>query len=169
MIDGGLRRLFHSNMPLVHWQAVETGSTGLGVPDSNGCYNSIEFWVEFKTTETNAVPLRPEQIGWLMRRSRAGGLCWVAVRHKHAGGPRKGPPVDELWLYRGADAQMLDCWGLRHAPVGRWGGGPRRWPWPVVLGHLTGRQGPLALPAAPAARAMAPAKLHHPRLNRGCL
>lgn len=58
-----------------------------GTPDFNDCIDGVEFWVEFK--QVKAMPklsgtpvfkgcLRPEQIVWLYKRSRAGGRCYIA-------------------------------------------------------------------------------------------
>lgn len=131
MIDGGLRKLFHLHLRHFDWQAIETGGVGKGIPDSNYCCKGIEGWVEFKRTETWVVGLSPQQIGWHMRRSRAGGRTFIAVRRKYAGGPRKGIPVDQLLLYPGALAQTLMAGGFDQ------GGhalcfcqkGPAKWDW----------------------------------------
>lgn len=118
-----------------HWQSIETGSTGLGIPDSNFCCDGIEGWVEFKQTEGWAVGLTTEQIGWHMTRARRGGSTFVAVRRKHGGGPRKGPPADQLWLYGGDSASDLGRAGLNDTSVpwlGMWDGGPAAWDWDHV-------------------------------------
>lgn len=142
-LDGGLRQLFRDNLPQVHWQSVETGATGRGVPDSNGCWRGREFWVEFKQTEGFAVTLRPEQVAWLTRRARAGGRVFVAVRRRCTAGPRRAR-ADELWLLAGSSAREAKVLGLRGLPeeapdavLGSWGGGPSRWSWDEVLAVLT--------------------------------
>jgi hypothetical protein len=136
-IDGGLRGLHSSHLPMVHWQPVETGMTGRGVPDSNGCYRGSEFWVEMKWTPEWAVGLRPEQIGWLMRRSRAGGRVFVAVRQLCKPGARR-EARDSYWLFWGGHAVDLKERGLRGPPsVLTCGGGPARWDWPAILDRLT--------------------------------
>lgn len=138
--DGGLRPIFRQRLTSVHWQSVETGMTGRGVPDSNGCAAGVEFWVEFKVTVGWAVTLRPEQVAWLMRRARAGGRVFVAVRRRCAAGPRRGPASDELWLLDGSAADVLKASGLRCPDalvLGHWYGGPSRWDWPSVLCRLT--------------------------------
>lgn len=123
MIDGGLRRIFHARLPHIHWQAMETGMTGGGVPDSNGCYDRKEFWVEYKKTNGWTVPLRPAQIGWHLRRQRAGGRTFIAVRRKDA----------ELWLFNGGHAKLLKIQGLKGStPLGHWNGGPERWDWEKI-------------------------------------
>lgn len=140
-IDGGLRPLFRRYLPQFHMQSVETGGTGLGVPDTNYCCNGAEGWIEYKATDGWEVSLRPEQIGWLTARARHGGRVWIAVRRRHDGGPRRGPPVDELWLFPGALAVAAKLNGLRGPLVTRasyrWSGGPRAWRWDRVAGYLT--------------------------------
>lgn len=116
MIDGGLRKLFHTNLP-GHWQAVESALTGGGIPDSNFCMCGVEGWVEYKITKTNSIRFRPGQVPWIHRRVRNGGTVWIAVRHKHDGGPRKGPPVDDLYLYSGQCILELNEKGLTLEPA----------------------------------------------------
>lgn len=138
MIDGGLRLLFRQNVR-AHWQSVETGMTGRGIPDSNYCMQTpsggIEGWVEFKLTSGWSVTLRPEQVGWHLARARAGGRTFIAVRRNNR--PKR---IDELWLCRGAFARELKTGGLRGAPpeavLGAWPGPPARWPWPEVSAAL---------------------------------
>jgi hypothetical protein len=126
-MDGNLRLLFRQNLPEMHWQSVETGAVGPGVPDSNYCYKGAEGWVEFKVTSGWAVTLRPAQIGWLLRRARAGGRVFVAVRQR-----------DTLWLAAGGAAVALREAGLRGAPtLGHWEGGPSQWPWTKIRRLLT--------------------------------
>jgi hypothetical protein len=138
MIDGGLRKIFRSNLPEFHWVSVETGLTEQGIPDSNFCVEGREGWLEYKETATNRVGLRPEQIGWLERRSRAGGLTFIAVRFRHGGGPRKGVPVDSLYIYPGAAARSVALLGLRSNSLlaAFHGGGPSRWPWDTIRNLL---------------------------------
>jgi len=155
-IDGGLRSLFRERIPDFHWQSIETGGTGRGVPDSNYCCGGREGWIEYKVTAGWAVTLRPEQIGWLLRRSRAGGRVFVAVRRCCPAGPRRAAS-DELWLVRGSAAALLRTHGLRvllagtpqkaggpsgvrpaDELVGVWRGGPAAWPWPALRAALLG-------------------------------
>jgi hypothetical protein len=127
--DGGLRGLFTEHLPDFHWVPIETGGTGRGVPDSNYCCDNIDGWIEFKQTRGYAVTLRPEQIGWLQRRAKAGGLVHVGVRRWNDRGD------DELWLLAGAAASVIRQQGLRrgHSYVcGVWDGGPARWDWNIV-------------------------------------
>lgn len=141
-VDAGLRPLFRQHLPQFDWQSVETGGTGRGCPDSNFCVRGVEGWIEYKSTDGYEVSLRPEQIGWIARRVRHGGRVWIAVRRRNAGGPRRGPPCDELWLLPGGIAVQARQGGLRDPLVVRravvWRGGPGRWDWPAVAGRLLG-------------------------------
>jgi hypothetical protein len=127
-MDGNLRQIFRKKLPQFHWQSIETGGTGRGIPDSNYCCSGEEGWVEFKKTSGWKVNIRPEQVGWLLRRSRAGGRTWLAVR-------RKG---DQLWLVRGSQAEELLDRGLRDFLAPSWEGGPARWDWEAINRLLTG-------------------------------
>ncbi len=143
-IDGGLRPLFRTKLRRgFQWQSIETGGTGLGIPDSNFCSEGVERWVEFKQTEAWAVPLSPEQVGWHKTRHARRGLTLIATRRWHDGGPRKGAPVDELWIHTGEHVSTLYENGLKSAPaVGIWHGGPEAWDWEAVgdaLKYPTGR------------------------------
>lgn len=124
-IDAGLRKLFIQHITGVHWQAIETGGTGRGVPDLNGCKIGKEIWIECKQTEHWSVVIRPEQVGWIERRTRVGGVCFVAVRRA----------LDELWLLAPSSARTLATprSGLKQLDgkqiIGVWTGGPASWPW----------------------------------------
>jgi hypothetical protein len=126
--DGGLRKIFRSQLPQVHWTSIETGLAQGGVPDMHGTWKGKSFWIENKRARGLEVSLRPSQIGWLLRNARNGGRAFIAVR--------KG---DVLWLVPGAVARKVARCGLSAATgaalAGRWPGGPARWPWPRVL-HL---------------------------------
>lgn len=145
MIDGGLRSTFHDKLRRgIHWQAIETGGTGKGIPDSNFCGADVgEGWVEMKLTDAWSVGLEAEQVAWLKKRILVGGRTFVAVRRQHDGGPRKGSPVDELWLCSGIWAGELKSGGLKHPDViwlGVWSGGPARWDWDAVRELLASSQ-----------------------------
>ncbi len=139
-IDGGLRSEFRKHLPQFDWVSIESNTGVRGIPDSNYCRNGIEGWIEYKTTSGWAVTLAPEQIGWIARRVRCGGRVWIAVRRRHAGGPRLGPPVDELWLLPGELAVQARTGGLRplsgHPRVASYAGGPSRWNWAAVAARL---------------------------------
>lgn len=137
VIDGGLRGVFRDRLRVgIHWQSIETGGTGRGIPDSNFCGEDVgEGWIEFKQTSAWSVGLAPEQVGWLKKRILCGGRTFVAVRRSHEGGPRRGSGVDELWLCSGVWAGHLRTDGLRCPEVqwlGVWSGGPSSWNWEEV-------------------------------------
>jgi len=143
-IDGNLRALFHHHLRRgFHWQAVETPETGAGIPDSNFCSEGREGWIEFKKTSGWACPLREGQVAWIHRRVRSGGRVWIATRRSHTGGPRKGPPVDQLWLVPGRYVIQLRLEGLRSVEGQRdiliTHGGPSMWYWGVVQQILQDR------------------------------
>jgi hypothetical protein len=131
--DGDLRAIYRRKLPQIDFVSVETGGTGRGVPDCNGCLDGVEFWCEFKQTQGSAVGLRPEQIGWALRRIRHGGRVWIAVRRKD----------DELWMVWGQWAAELKTHGLRGlqmTPLNdlwMWNGGPARWDWTRIAQLLT--------------------------------
>ena len=68
----------------VHWTRVESWATP-GVPDLNGCYKGIDFWVERKGLTTKSdkkfPQYRPHQIAWQTKRTQVGGLVWNLVHH----------------------------------------------------------------------------------------
>lgn len=131
--DGGLRSIFRRKLRQVHWQSIETSHIAAGVPDLNGCYRSVEFWIELKRTKAWTVDLRPMQISWISRRLRSGGKVFIAVR--------KG---ETLWLIAGEHARAAVRDGLRDLPAGAmlgcWHGGPAKWDWPSIL-RLLARAG----------------------------
>ena len=69
------------NLPQIHLQRIETGLTGSGVPDVNGCTKGKEFWVELKEIHSgNQLTLRPMQISWIAKRAMHGGQVFVLAR-----------------------------------------------------------------------------------------
>lgn len=141
--DDGLRALFRQHLRRVHWTTVESGALAPGTPDSEGCLRGVVTWVEYKATDGWRVSLRPEQVGWHLRRARAGGRSVVVVRRRHPGGPRRGPAVDELWVFRGRAVRMLDeeridFPALYDDLLLRCSGGPAAWDWDVVERQLFG-------------------------------
>lgn len=131
MIDGGLRKLFRQYLAPRGWdlQAIETGGTGLGIPDSNLCHPDCgEIWIEYKHTTANAVSIRAEQVAWAERRIRHGGRVFLAVRRRNA--PTR---ADELHLFNSIDTRFVSDGGLRAAtPLVRTNGGPSRWHWDEI-------------------------------------
>ena len=148
--DDGLRGIFRRHLPDLMWTTIECGPVSPGVADSNYLASGgAEGWVEHKATDAWAVKFRDYQVPWLERRARLGGRVWVAVRRRHAGGPRRGPAVDELWMVPGGLAGALAREGLAALALGlrdthpsntggRWHGGPARWDWDAVRAALVG-------------------------------
>jgi hypothetical protein len=130
MIDGGLCSLIQRYLRHWHWQRIETGGTGRGIPDMNGCSDGVEVWIETKVTPGWKVVIRPEQVAWAERRFRAGGRVFLAVRQ--TGGRR-----DALWLLSPLAGRRLivgdKLSDLSEALVlGHWENGPGFWDWPRV-------------------------------------
>jgi penicillin-binding protein-related factor A (putative recombinase) len=66
----------------IHLQRIETGMTGAGVPDVNGCAKGKEFWIELKEIHSgNALTLRPMQISWLAKRASFGQVFVMARKN----------------------------------------------------------------------------------------
>jgi len=131
--DGGLSGLFQKNLPLAFWQRIETGGTGLGIPDSHYIYQRRAGWIEFKLTSAYAVGLSPEQVGWIFRYSRAGGRALIAVRKQTEEGPRRGPATDGLWIFPGSRVKELAVNGLRcGGELACFAGPPRTWNWAEI-------------------------------------
>lgn len=134
--DGGLRQLFRKHIPEAHWQAVESWSTGQGVPDMNYCLEGCDGWIENKSTEAWALahPLSPEQVAWMERRHRAGGRVLLAVRRKHSGGPRRGASVDELYIFGPNALRVIaETNSIKDIEfLMRCGDGPAKWWWNAV-------------------------------------
>jgi hypothetical protein len=130
--DGDLRLLFRKRFSDWQWSPIESGSTTLGLPDSEFCApGGVAGWLEFKLTHAHAVKFRPLQTHWLETRAGLGGRCAVAVRRRPTAKQYAG--VDELWLVAGRDAPRLEAEGIS-AAVGLCVGarGPASWNWAVV-------------------------------------
>ena len=136
MRDGGLRQIFQRHLPEVHWQAIESWGTGIGIPDLNGCAGGVEFWIELKRATANAVKISPGQVAWTERRLRAGGRVYVAVRKNSAASKRRAA-TDELHLFRGEVIRSLYTDGLQNCPaLGVWPNGPASWHWADILAAM---------------------------------
>jgi Holliday junction resolvase len=108
MSEAGLWKLLRANIQ-ADLQRLESGMTSRGIPDVNGCHDGKEFWVELKYTTTKKVALRPEQVAWLLRRSKVGGRTFVLVK-----------TPKELYLYSGTMARELLDDGLTVPPLEKW-------------------------------------------------
>lgn len=138
-MDGDLRRLFRQHLPAFQWTAIESGATGLGIPDSEYCAPcGTSGWIEHKKSSAWKLDhnLTPFQVGWHQKRARMRGRSFIAVRRETFAGPRKGPAADELWLIRGTGGAQLRVGGLKavdnHQVLGIWFGGPGKWFWEAV-------------------------------------
>jgi hypothetical protein len=132
--DGGLRGLFRLYLPRVAWSTIETGSVEPGVADLNGVIDGVEFWVENKKCEANAVEVKPSQVAWHRLRHYRRGRTFFAVRQMTV------HDEDNLYLISGREAEQLKEMGLRGCTVLlKTEGGPTRWDWKKVLRVLTTR------------------------------
>lgn len=132
--DGGLRSLFNEKLPMVHWVPLESGLTQAGIPDHNGALAGVEWWNEYKLTSANKVRIDPLQVAWHERAMRAGRRTFLVVRKKHDGGKRLGPPIDELWTYKGYLIRQVFDRGLGGVkPHCFDAGGPSKWHWKDLL------------------------------------
>jgi hypothetical protein len=134
-MDGELRSIFRTHLPTVGWTTIETGGVEPGVPDSNGCYQGVEFWVEHKKTDAWAVEVKPSQVAWHKLRQSKGGRTFFAIRRRSTAG------VDELYVIHGRYAAYLKEYGLKDCPaLVVCEGGPARWSWAAVLDALIKRR-----------------------------
>ena len=62
-----------------HLVRIENKS-GPGVPDVNGCYKGIEFWIELKVIKGNSLRLSKFQKAFIDERSKHGGKVFVLAR-----------------------------------------------------------------------------------------
>jgi hypothetical protein len=97
----------------------------------------VEGWIEFKLTHAWKVHVTPQQIGWMERRTRAGGRCFIGVRRQTLPGPRRGAAADEFYLYRGSAVRILSNGALTDARrLGQWSDGPAAWDWAEIAHFL---------------------------------
>lgn len=95
-LEKHLRRALCEQLTNCHWQPIEAGQVGGGIPDLNGCFQGVEIWLELKIQKGNIIGVTPRQATWLMRRAEAGGRCFVLAANP-----------THLALYKGADARKL--------------------------------------------------------------
>jgi hypothetical protein len=131
--DGGLRQLLRKHLPQVHWVTVESRATESGIPDVEYCFEGKSGWIECKVTRGWSVSIRPAQVAWILRRTRAGGRVFILVR-------QRGAERDDLWMVRGEYVRLLRDGGLAALPAAgvacRGCGGAGRWPWLAALRAL---------------------------------
>jgi len=88
------------------WQRIETGGTGRGIADVFGVLEGHCCWVELKIARGNKVALSPEQVGWLIKFSRAGVRTFILV----------GTDKKTMYLFPGEEAREVLDSGLKHGP-----------------------------------------------------
>jgi len=130
MIDGKLNDLLRKHLPEVDWVRIESGGTGLGIPDLNYAYDGREGWIELKGLIAGfKFGMRPQQVAWIERRRRHGGKVLIFVR--------KG---DAAWLFPGDAARDLFDRGLRAVdkwmPLVHFEGSPATWNWRDLRNEL---------------------------------
>jgi len=76
----------------------------------NICYRGHDIWIELKIVSGRKVDLRPEQVAWHHRRTRAGGVSWIMARDK-ADGVRKGK-YDRIYLWPGSAGAAVKMEGI---------------------------------------------------------
>ena len=96
--EKALYQALKTNLPKVHWQRIEVGSLGTGVPDVNACWQGKEVWIELKLGSLQSINLSPQQCAWHMRRANAGGVSWI-LSYDHS--------KRELWLIPGIESINL--------------------------------------------------------------
>jgi len=90
-----------------HWVRIESPLTGEGIPDVNAALDGVEIWCELKSMNRGVkVPLRSKQAGWLLKRSKVGGRCFIYVRIQKKGWG------DGVIIWRGEDAREVKDQGL---------------------------------------------------------
>lgn len=100
-----LRDNFKKIAPEIHLQRIEN-SVGNGVPDTNGCLEGRDFWLELKIAKGNRVELTPLQAAWLQTRAKAQGRAFVVAR--------KG---DTIRLWEGQVAPLVREHGWNYEPM----------------------------------------------------
>ena len=115
----------------------------LGIPDMLVGVGSRFVMLELKAVSRGlAVSLRPHQVAFMVRHSRAGRPCFALV---HEAGTARRPPM--LHLYAGAQALELAEIGLRAAPVMAWM--DREMDWPHLVELLSVGADRLEIPIGP--------------------
>ncbi len=106
-VDFSVKDLGRLGRPAPHCVRIETGTQG-GVPDWEGCYAGVSFWVEDKraprrkTDDAAVLSYRPGQLEFLAERWSVGGVAAGLVATHALGGAvdvrRYLLPADELCL-----------------------------------------------------------------------
>tara|TARA_R100000664_G_C2726755_1_gene118500 strand:- start:508 stop:996 length:489 start_codon:yes stop_codon:yes gene_type:complete len=64
------------NCPKAHLIRVESNTIN-GIPDINGCFASIDFWMELKSDKVGYPKLSKWQISWINKRLEHGGIVLI--------------------------------------------------------------------------------------------
>ena len=91
---------------------------GGGVPDVHICAEGIPFWLELKTTKTNAINISSHQIAWNYAYCKSGGVSFYLVH------PLLSP---HLYLFDGVHGRELAKSGLRGVDTGSGSGVKPLW------------------------------------------
>ena len=132
--DAGLRKLLRDHMKDYGqwWQAIETGATSAGLPDSHCLGPTGTFWVESKRalSRTGRIKFEPHQVQWLTKHCEW-VRTFVAVRLLE--GSAEGGETDGIAIYDGRWIGSLLSGGTDSAPaILRYSGDVRRWPWEKI-------------------------------------
>ena len=107
MRENNLWQNLKRNLTEPLWQRIETGGTGRGIPDVFGAFDNRCCWVELKIAKGNRVPLRPEQIAWLIKFGQTGLPTFILV----------GTDKRKMYLFSGMEAREVLDYGLKHEPI----------------------------------------------------
>ena len=90
---------------------IESPSTEPGIPDVYGVVQGISVWIELKVVDGLVVPLRPDQVAWLVGHAMYGGLGYVVARKKQ-----------EIRIWNGDDSRyIVKPGGWKDVPpIGSW-------------------------------------------------
>jgi len=107
MRENNLWQNLKRNLTEPLWQRIETGGTGRGIPDVFGAFDNRCCWVELKIAKGNRVPLRPEQIAWLIKFGQTGLPTFILV----------GTDKRKMYLFSGLEAIIVKDLGLKADPL----------------------------------------------------
>lgn len=104
---------------------------GSGFPDTNGCFNGIEFWMEIKApTEPKRATtklfgsnhkLSQDQMNWFLRQRRANGLGFVYIETDHARMLIDGSHADRVNDLTTKQLMTIAVWvASRPTPIAEW-------------------------------------------------
>ena len=106
--EKALWKQLKKNLPRVHWTRIESGLTGRGIPDLEGCHDGVAVWVELKIIQNHLVNLTRNQAAWHQARHDAGGISFILACDPNAH-LIMGPT---LFLWPGEQARPLASKGF---------------------------------------------------------